>query len=316
MMVNCRCRYLTTYLKLSEYLKLFFKSLSGLDLESTSVQMVELRKSSTDLSGIPSSFAPMPETSAASSRRSSRALETTPPTSLLLADASSGLHPFCPPTSQLEQVKGVKKVRKLKKKRMLRQAQGVSPPADDSDSDSEGESVASRTLMRKLRPRRRASGSLVSTSTPPSTDKPQEEEEAVMDNNNGREDSGVKMEAAKGLATARTSPPPALSPLSHPPIELKLRDSDSSELEMVVLNQAAASEVISIDMSDREDVKMEEEASAAAVDSKSASLANMTAPVSAVPEGHMKEEPPKVACDEVTSTSEMPKADVAIKTDE
>lgn len=282
--------------------------------------MVECWKSSTDLSAVLSSCAPMPETSAASSRRSSRALETTPSMSLLLADASSGLHPLCPPMSQLEQAKGVKKVRKLKKKRMLRQAQGISPPADNSDSESEEESVASRTRMRKMRPRRRASGSLVSTSTPPSTDKPQEEEEeALMDSNsnNGRDDGGVKMETAEGLATARTSPPPALPPHSPPPIELKLCDSDSSELEMVELNQAAGGEVISIDMSDHEDVKMEEEeASATAVDSKSASLANMPSPVPVVPEGRMKEEPPKVACDEVTSTSEMPKADVAVKTDE
>ncbi|XP_041927210.1 zinc finger protein 106 isoform X2 [Alosa sapidissima] len=268
---------------------------SGLDLESTSVQMVELRQSSTDLSAALSSCAPMPETSAASSRRSSRILETAPP--------ASGLLPLSPPLSQPEQAKGVKKVRKLKKKRMLRQAQGASAPADPSDSETEGESVASRTRMRKLRPRRRPSGSLVSTSTPPCTDKPQEEEEEEEENKNtkGNDDSAVKEESAQGFTTVETSPPPP-----PPPMQLKLRLSDSSDLEMVELRQGRASEVISIDMSDQEDVKMEEEETTATV----TPLADTVAP-----EVCMKEEMPKVACNEVTSTSEMPKASITIKTD-
>ncbi|XP_062379099.1 zinc finger protein 106 [Sardina pilchardus] len=284
---------------------------SGLDLESTSVQMVELRQSSTDLSAALSSCAPMAQTSAASSRRSSRSLDTTTPAPLC--------PPLCPPPPcPLDaQPKGVKKVRKLKKKRMLRQAQGASPPADHSDSETEGESVASRTRMRKLRPRRRSGGSLVSTSTPPSTDKPQDEE---INNNNNNDDAtttkgsnGKAGESAEMLAAVETSPPPPL-PALPPPIELKLCDSDSSDLEVVELGQGRAGEVISIDMSDQEDVKMEmeEEETAAAVTVTVTPLANAVAPA----EVCMKEEMQKVACNEVTSTSEMPKASITIKTDE
>lgn len=260
----------------------------GLDVESAPpVEMVELRQSTTDLSP-----APMLETSAASSRRSSRILETAPPQPppppLLLPEA--------PAVCFSEQAKAVKKVRKLKKKRMLRQAQGSSPQADDSDTESEGESAASRTLMRKLRPRRRASGSQVSTSsTAPSADKLQEEKE---EKNNS--DGGIKGESAEVLDAGRISPPPSDT-------LLKLKDSDSSEVEVVELHQAKAEEVISIDISDPEDVNMEEEATK--MDSQCQSD-----PV--VPEDCAKEELPKVACNEVTSTSEMPKASIAVKTDE
>ncbi|KAL2099307.1 hypothetical protein ACEWY4_005787 [Coilia grayii] len=267
---------------------------SGLDVESAPpVEMVELRQSTTDLSP-----APMLETSAASSRRSSRILETAPPQPppppLLLPEA--------PTVCSSEQAKAVKKVRKLKKKRMLRQAQGSSPQADDSDTESEGESAASRTLMRKLRPRRRASGSQVSTSsTAPSADKLQEEkEEEEEEKNNSNSDGGVKGESAEVLDAGRISPPPSAT-------LLKLKDSDSSEVEVVELHQAKAEEVISIDISDPEDVNMEEEATK--MDSQCQSD-----PV--VPEDCVKKELPKVACNEVTSTSEMPKASIAVKTDE
>ncbi|XP_031435574.1 zinc finger protein 106 isoform X2 [Clupea harengus] len=280
----------------------FTAPLSGLDLQCTSVEMVELRRSSADLSAALSSCAPMLQSSTASSRRSSRALDATLPQPLLAE--GSGL---CPPT-QLEQAKAVKKVRKLKKKRMLRQAQGTSPPMENSDSESERELPASRTLMRKLRPRRRASGSHVSTSTSPSIDKQQQQQQE--EENNGNHDSGVKGESAEGLATARSSPPTLT--------QLKLHASDSSELEMVELHQAAAAaaaaaavdEVISIDISDQEDVKMEVGAA------KATSLANTCCQVPAMPEVRTKEELPKVACNEVTSTSEMPKASAAVKTDE
>ncbi|XP_063039786.1 zinc finger protein 106 [Engraulis encrasicolus] len=368
---------------------------SGLNFEPVPVEMAELRRSSADLS---------PRTSAPSSRRSSRILETAPlqgsrmletapiqssriletapiqssriletapiqssrmletapiQSSRMLETApiqppSSAPPPLMPPplpslliapiaststTCPMEQAKAVKKVRKLKKKRMLRQAQGSSPQqpaAEQSDTESDADLEASRMLMRKLRPRRRASGgSHVSTSTPPAApdadvddakdekeqeEEQQDEEEVEKENDEHNSSSSDGKGKGKGKEEAPVETMEASTSPAPPCFQVKLRDSEaeSSELEVVELEQVSVdAEVISIDISEPEPEPEEEDMNMEV--GPSAKTETEPQPLSELvvrEDGGAKEELRQVACDEVTSTSEMPKAGITVKTDE
>lgn len=125
---------------------------------------------------------------------------------------------YSPPHNSYE-TKAGKRVRKLKKKRVLRNAQGSKQP-DISDSELDA-SQASRPV-RKLRPRRRTSGSCSSPSA--AADKKEESLEITV----AMERKGPTL-ASAGKET---------------------QDSDSSELEMVELPPPVPTEVVNLDSSD------------------------------------------------------------------
>ncbi|KAK6304903.1 hypothetical protein J4Q44_G00254890 [Coregonus suidteri] len=215
-----------------------------------------------------------------SSRKSSRAgvqdLET-PPVLALSSHTSPGL-PASLASPQAE-VTTVKRVRKLKKKRVLRKAKGAEQQLDNSDTELEAETTLSRPV-RLLRTRKKASGGsqpqvTTSTSSPPGA----------------AEDRGEVRVESPG------PPGPPGPPATRP--EERQEDSDSS-LEMVMLPQAAPAEVVTIDTSGPEDRDMEV-CSIASPQPQPTVLP--PAPASAP--DTLKTEPQKLACNEVTSTSEM-----------
>ncbi|XP_036818983.1 zinc finger protein 106 isoform X1 [Oncorhynchus mykiss] len=164
------------------------------------------------------------------------------------------------------EVKTIKRVRKLKKKRVLRKAKGEEQQLDNSDTELEAETTISRPV-RLLGTRRKPNGgSRPQVITSSSTSSPP----------GTSEDRGER-------------PGPPGSPATRP--EERQEDSDSS-LEMVVLPQAAPGEVVTIDTSGPEDGDVD-------ICPRPQPAVSPPAPDT------LKTEPQKLACNEVTSTSEM-----------
>lgn len=153
------------------------------------------------------------------------------------------------------EAKAGKRVRKLKKKRVLRNAH-ESKHSDISDSELDA-SQASRPV-RKLRPRRRTSGSCSSSPA-----------------------AGETKEESMEITGAPETKGPTLAPAGK-----ETQDSDSSELEMVELPQSVPTEVVNLDSSDPD----EEERNSPLVSKESATEKTQTQ---------------NLACNEVTSTSEI-----------
>ncbi|KAM9466443.1 zinc finger protein 106 isoform 1-T2 [Clarias gariepinus] len=169
--------------------------------------------------------------------------------------------PKCSPTRNSTETKDGKRIkRKMKKKRDLRNMQG-SKESDVSDSELDA-SKPSRPV-RKLRPRRHNSGNCTS---PPAAAAAEEKEESME---------------ITGTPDSPETRGPAPAPAGK-----ETQDSDSSELEMVELPQAAPTEVVNLDSSDPE----EEEKNPPQVSKESATEMAQTQ---------------NVACNEVTSTSEI-----------
>ncbi|KAB5562305.1 hypothetical protein PHYPO_G00016370 [Pangasianodon hypophthalmus] len=131
--------------------------------------------------------------------------------------------PKCSPPRNSLEAKAGKRVRKLKKKRVLRNAQGTKQP---DISDSELDAGEPLRPVRKLRPRRRTSGSC---SSPPAAAAEEKEESMEL--------------------TAAPDPPETKGP-TLTPAGKETQDSDSSELEMVELPQTVPTEVVNLDSSD------------------------------------------------------------------
>uniref|UniRef100_A0A4W4G9J1 C2H2-type domain-containing protein n=1 Tax=Electrophorus electricus TaxID=8005 RepID=A0A4W4G9J1_ELEEL len=167
--------------------------------------------------------------------------------------------PSPPPTVQ--DPKAGKRVRKLKKKRVLRKAQGNEQP-DASDSELDADQAP--RPVRKLRPRRRPSGSCPS---PPAT----EEMDEIME-------------------VAGAPEPMEMKESEMAPAGKEARNSDSSELEMVELPQAMPTEVVNLDSSETDEGVAEEDPGPPEVSKECAAE---------------KTEAQRLACNEVTSTSEM-----------
>ncbi|XP_028850163.1 zinc finger protein 106 isoform X2 [Denticeps clupeoides] len=212
------------------------------------------------------------------SRRSSRILalsqlnETSQP-----HEIASKLQPSLPSSPQPQTVKGVK-VRKLRKKRDLRKAQGSCEAKELSDTELEGEATDARPPVRKLRSRRKPNSSPSTAST--NTEEQQEADETKP--------VPVKEHSSPSMSTA-TPPSTLLSPTIKPEAE----DSDSSELEMVELPQAPPSDMVTIAISDHEEEMAEENEPKPTLD------CSKDSPLPAASSA------PKLACNEVTSTSEM-----------
>ncbi|XP_031643505.1 zinc finger protein 106 isoform X1 [Oncorhynchus kisutch] len=217
-----------------------------------------------------------------SSRKSSRAgiqdLETSPVPAPLSGQSSrkssragiqdletSPVLPLSNAPPQAE-VKTIKRVRKLKKKRVLRKAKGEEQQLDNSDTELEAETTFSRPV-RLIGTRRKPNGGCrPQVTTSSSTSSPP----------GTSEDRGER-------------PGPPRSPATRP--EERQDDSDSS-LEMVVLPHAAPGEVVTIDTSGPEDGDMD-------ICPRPQPAVSPPAPDT------LKTEPQKLACNEVTSTSEM-----------
>uniref|UniRef100_A0A8C7DCS9 Zinc finger protein 106 n=1 Tax=Oncorhynchus kisutch TaxID=8019 RepID=A0A8C7DCS9_ONCKI len=227
-----------------------------------------------------------------SSRKSSRAgiqdLETSPVPAPLSGQSSrkssragiqdletSPVLPLSNAPPQAE-VKTIKRVRKLKKKRVLRKAKGEEQQLDNSDTELEAETTFSRPV-RLIGTRRKPNGGCrPQVTTSSSTSSPP----------GTSEDRGER-------------PGPPRSPATRP--EERQDDSDSS-LEMVVLPHAAPGEVVTIDTSGPEDGDMD-------ICPRPQPAVSPPAPDT------LKTEPQKLACNEVTSTSEMDGSSVDLSLD-
>nr|XP_046223530.1 zinc finger protein 106 isoform X2 [Oncorhynchus gorbuscha] len=171
------------------------------------------------------------------------------------------------------EVKTIKRVRKLKKKRVLRKAKGEEQQLDNSDTELEAETTFSRPVRLVGTRRKRNGGCRPQVTTSSSTSSPP----------GTSEDRGE-------------CPGPPGSPATTRPEE-RQEDSDSS-LEMVVLPQAAPGEVVTIDTSGPEDGDMD--------------ICPRPQPAVSPPTPDtLKTESQKLACNEVTSTSEMDGSSVA-----
>ncbi|XP_030643248.1 zinc finger protein 106 [Chanos chanos] len=209
-----------------------------------------------------------------------------PPTSL--TSETPSIHPLSPkpsPPPSIPEAKSVKRVRKLKKKRVLRKAQSADQP-ENSDTELDEKASISRPV-RKLRQRQRASGCQSSTSTPTPF---------------GEEQVGDGREHSLGDLQEPASPSRKKEPAS-PSSKKEPQDSDSSELEMVELPKAVPTEVVSLDTSDTDKEESTSKARRPSKDSAPTPLENMSP------------EPQKLACDEVTSTSEVV-TNSSVKSDE
>ncbi|KAL7862038.1 hypothetical protein SRHO_G00134790 [Serrasalmus rhombeus] len=175
--------------------------------------------------------------------------------------ASLPLNPLSPkpsPPSAVQEAKAGKRVRKLKKKKALRKAQGSEQP-DISDSELDAEQPI--RPLRKLRTRRRPSGSSLLAAE-------------------------VKEES---MVVAEALDPPQSQEPTTVPTEKEAQDTESSELEMVELPQTVPTEVVNLETSDP-DEGVQEDMSPAQVSREPAAL---------------KTRAQKLACNEVTSTSEI-----------
>ncbi|KAJ8289135.1 hypothetical protein COCON_G00017940 [Conger conger] len=161
--------------------------------------------------------------------------------------------------------KGGKRVRKLKKKRALRKGLGAEQPAN-SDTEQDGEADASSRPVRRIKAKKKAKGAQVSTSTP-----------AAAGQERPQEDPGEGR-------------PPRPRAQEEEEEEARAESDDSSSLEMVELPQPGPVAVVSIDDSS------DEETAPAAVETP--------AETPATPDP-VKPATPNLACDEVSSTSEM-----------
>uniref|UniRef100_A0A8C8GV66 C2H2-type domain-containing protein n=1 Tax=Oncorhynchus tshawytscha TaxID=74940 RepID=A0A8C8GV66_ONCTS len=174
------------------------------------------------------------------------------------------------------EVKTIKRVRKLKKKRVLRKAKGEEQQLDNSDTELEAETTFSRPVRLVGTRRKPNGGCRPQVTTSSSTSSPP----------GTSEDRGER-------------PGPPGSPATRP--EERQEDSDSS-LEMVVLPQAAPGEVVTIDTSGPEDGDMD-------ICPRPQPAVSPPAPDT------LKTEPQKLACNEVTSTSEMDGSSVDLSLD-
>uniref|UniRef100_A0A8C7F3Q5 Zinc finger protein 106 n=1 Tax=Oncorhynchus kisutch TaxID=8019 RepID=A0A8C7F3Q5_ONCKI len=252
-------------------------------------QVLHLPAYTADRGNFKSHPAPL---SGQSSRKSSRAgiqdLETSPVPAPLSGQSSrkssragiqdletSPVLPLSNAPPQAE-VKTIKRVRKLKKKRVLRKAKGEEQQLDNSDTELEAETTFSRPV-RLIGTRRKPNGGCrPQVTTSSSTSSPP----------GTSEDRGER-------------PGPPRSPATRP--EERQDDSDSS-LEMVVLPHAAPGEVVTIDTSGPEDGDMD-------ICPRPQPAVSPPAPDT------LKTEPQKLACNEVTSTSEMDGSSVDLSLD-
>lgn len=168
-------------------------------------------------------------------------------------------------SSTLPQSKSRNRVRRLKKKKTLRKALSGEQP-ENSDTEQDGEPAG--RPVRKVKSRKKAKGSPVSTSTTVTKGK---EQEATVDG---------KVPSPSGCKQHNED----------------VHSVADSCLKMVELPQAKFSKVISTESSDSDD-----ESSLHTPASKKSSTLNAPSPPPIMP----KAEPQALACDEVTSTSEL-----------
>ncbi|XP_056152048.1 zinc finger protein 106 [Lampris incognitus] len=247
------------------------ESLSALGLmmeRAVKAKRDSITPSSSDLKPNPSALSP-------ASRRSSEAGSLAEQTASQSCELSSAPRVLTAPPSPPELRNG-RRVRRLKKRRTLKKTQGAEP-AESSDTELEMEEVV---RPRRIRTRRRPSGgSHVSTSTPPAAMEGEEEEQ------------GVNEDKSRGLGVEE---PHCLLSLAARPKE----DDFDSLLEMVELPQVAPIETVNVDSWQPED-KMEVSAAYQQPQTYSQTPASGPVPDSS------RAEPQKLACNEVTSTSDM-----------
>ncbi|XP_031703421.1 zinc finger protein 106 [Anarrhichthys ocellatus] len=198
------------------------------------------------------------------------------PASRRSSEAGSGVdcaatHSFEPPPdfnlpASPSELRSGKRVRKLKKRKVLKKAQGTEQP-ESSDTEIDGDALRQRWL----RPRRRPSGSsVVSTSTPPSEDR----------------EGDVNMELGEE-ASRRL----------FPTIQLEKEDLKSPE-HMVELPQAAPAECM-VNLDSEESMEVTPACQQPHVD-----VPVPASPPLQVPDSS-RAETQSLACNEVTSTSDM-----------
>lgn len=173
------------------------------------------------------------------------------------------------PSNHLE-TDPVKRVRKLKKKKCLKKAKGNEQP-EISESEVDAEQSHPRPV-RKYRLHRRSSG----TSTSPPTPEEKNENEAM-----------VVTEASKAQ--------PQGTKLATPP--MNEAHSDSSELEMVELPPPVPTDFVNLDSSDPDEMSEKN------AKESTKELAKESA--TAYSKDHAVIDPQNLACNEVTSTSEI-----------
>jgi len=243
---------------------------SGAESSGCSVQVMEKACQATRDTLTPPSDCKPPSGVFLSSRRSSD------DASVAGAPASSVPAALVVPLSPSE-LRSSKRVRKLKKRRVLKKAQGTDQP-ESSDTEDEGMT----TRPRRIRTRRRPScGSHVSTSTPPVAD----------------EDGDREMEANGKVSVMIevTSDPLSLAS------KLEQVDTDST-LDMVELTPAV--DVVNIESSEAE-AGMEAISASQEAQMDSKTQTPVAGPAPASSPDTSRAEPQNLACNEVTSTSEM-----------
>lgn len=195
-----------------------------------------------------------------------------------LANPSSQLSPKpLSPSSHLE-TDSVKRVRKLKKKKCLKKAKGNEQP-EISESELDAEQPAPRPA-RKYRPHRRSSG----TSASPPTPEEKNENEAM-----------VVTEVSKAQ--------PQRTKLATPP--KNEAHSDSSELEMVELPPPVPTDFVNLDSSDPDEMPEKKAKKSTKELTKKSTKESAKESTTAYSKDHAITDPQNLACNEVTSTSEI-----------
>ncbi|XP_067223638.1 zinc finger protein 106 isoform X2 [Chanodichthys erythropterus] len=199
-----------------------------------------------------------------------------------LANPSSHLSPKpLSPSSHLE-TDPVKRVRKLKKKKCLKKAKGNEQP-EISESELDAEQPAPRPA-RKYRPHRRSSGTSASPPTP---------------------EEKIENEAMVVTEVSKTQP--QRTKLATPP--KNEAHSDSSELEMVELPPPVPTDFVNLDSSDPDEIpeKNAKESTKESTKKSTKESAKESAKESttAYSKDRAITDPQNLACNEVTSTSEI-----------
>uniref|UniRef100_UPI003AAEDD00 zinc finger protein 106 n=1 Tax=Centroberyx gerrardi TaxID=166262 RepID=UPI003AAEDD00 len=239
------------------------------------VQMMERAVQATRDSLTPSLDSKPAAALSSASRRSSEAGSLADPTASQSCEPSSVPLALTMPLSPSE-LRAGKRVRRLKKRRVLKKAQGVEQP-ESSDTEADGEASRPRWIRARRRP---SGGSHVSTSTPP-TAVEDEECDRVMEGD------------GEGLEEAFDAVRP------------EEKDMECS-LDLVELPQAASAELLNTDTTEPEEsmevttvCQQPQMDSQAPPPFSSLSLSPVQVPDSSRPE------PQSLACNEVTSTSDM-----------
>lgn len=205
-----------------------------------------------------------------------------------LANPSSHLSPKpLSPSSHIE-TDPVKRVRKLKKKKCLKKAKGNEQP-EISESELDAEQPAPRPA-RKYRPHRRSSGTSASASPPT----PEE-----------------KIENEAMVVTEVSKAQPQRTKLATPP--KNEAHSDSSELEMVELPPPVPTDFVNLDSSDPDEIpeKNAKESTkeltkeSTKKSTKESAKESAKESTTAYSKDRAITDPQNLACNEVTSTSEI-----------